>query len=273
MSDLDWQQISDDLLRADVGPQVTSQVVSTLRKKAAARGVSTPEEAQLLLAETLTEMLLPDEERELNLAGNSPLVILMVGVNGAGKTTSVAKLARRLITTGRSVVVGAADTFRAAAVEQLQTWSQRVGAVFVSGSSGADPASVAFEALQAAKEQGIDCVIIDTAGRLHTSGALMDELAKVRRVLEKQVEIGECLLVIDATTGQNGINQARAFTDTVGVTGVVLTKLDGSARGGVILAIEQELRVPVKFIGTGEAADDLEPFSAAEFIEAFVTHS
>lgn len=206
-------------------------------------------------------------------ASDRPTVILVVGVNGTGKTTTVAKLGALLSASGASVIFAAADTFRAAAVDQLRTWADRIGAQLVSGPEKGDPASVAFDAFTKARELNIDYLLVDTAGRLHTSSALMDELAKVRRVLQKQTEIDECLLVLDATTGQNGLVQARQFLDQVEVTGLVLTKLDGTARGGVVLAIEQELGLPVKFIGVGEGLGDLEAFSPREFAEALVTPS
>jgi len=230
-------------------------------------------QARELAIESIVETLLPTELRQLARASDRPTVILVVGVNGTGKTTTVAKLGALLSASGASVIFAAADTFRAAAVDQLRTWADRIGAQLVSGPEKGDPASVAFDAFTKARELNVDYLLVDTAGRLHTSSALMDELAKVRRVLQKQTEIDECLLVLDATTGQNGLVQARQFLDQVEVTGLVLTKLDGTARGGVVLAIEQELGLPVKFIGVGEGLGDLEAFSRREFAEALVTPS
>lgn len=230
-------------------------------------------QAREIAIEAIVETLLPAESRQLARASDRPTVILVVGVNGTGKTTTVAKLGALLSASGASVIFAAADTFRAAAVDQLRTWADRIGAQLVSGPEKGDPASVAFDAFTKARELKVDYLLVDTAGRLHTSSALMDELAKVRRVLQKQTEIDECLLVLDATTGQNGRVQARQFLDQVEVTGLVLTKLDGTARGGVVLAIEQELGLPVKFIGVGEGLGDLEAFSPREFAEALVTPS
>ncbi len=238
---------------------------------AAAKGADSLTRARELLVEALLDLMLDDESRGLAESDQRPSVILVVGVNGAGKTTTVAKLANALMVNGATVVLGAADTFRAAAVGQLATWAERLGAHFVSGPDKSDPAAVAFDALEQSQRLGTDYLLIDTAGRLHTSSALMDELAKVRRVIEKRHPVDECLLVLDATTGQNGINQARAFVDLVGATGVVLTKLDGSARGGVVIAVESSLGLPVKFVGTGEGIEDLAPFHGREFIEALVT--
>jgi len=230
-------------------------------------------QAREIAIDAIVETLLPAESRQLARASDRPTVILVVGVNGTGKTTTVAKLGALLSASGASVVFAAADTFRAAAVDQLRTWADRIGAQLVSGPEKGDPASVAFDAFMKARELKVDYLLVDTAGRLHTSSTLMDELAKVRRVLQKQTEIDECLLVLDATTGQNGLVQARQFLDQVEVTGLVLTKLDGTARGGVVLAIEQELGLPVKFIGVGEGLGDLEAFSPREFAEALVTPS
>jgi len=230
-------------------------------------------QARQIAIDAIVETLLPAESRQLARASDRPTVILVVGVNGTGKTTTVAKLGALLSASGASVIFAAADTFRAAAVDQLRTWTDRIGAQLISGPEKGDPASVAFDAFTKARELNVDYLLVDTAGRLHTSSALMDELAKVRRVLQKQTEIDECLLVLDATTGQNGLVQARQFLDQVEVTGLVLTKLDGTARGGVVLAIEQELGLPVKFIGVGEGLGDLEAFSPREFAEALVTPS
>jgi fused signal recognition particle receptor len=208
--------------------------------------------------------------RSLREEGEGPAVVLVAGVNGVGKTTTTGKLARVLIADGRSVVLGAADTFRAAAADQLETWGDRVGATTVRGAEGADPASVAFEAVRRAKELGVDTALIDTAGRLHTKTGLMDELGKVKRVVEKQGPVDEVLLVLDATTGQNGLVQARVFREVVDITGIALTKLDGTAKGGIVIAVQRELGVPVKLIGLGEGADDLAPFDPVAFVDALV---
>lgn len=248
-------------------------MLTKLRRSAAAKGADSLARARELLVETLSEVMMTDSQRALAQASKAPTVILLVGVNGSGKTTTVAKLAYSLNKDGHTVVLAAADTFRAAAVSQLQTWGSRLGVSVVSGPDNADPAAVAFDALRQAEEARADYVLIDTAGRLHTSSALMDELAKVRRVVEKRHPVDECLLVLDATTGQNGINQAKAFVTAVGATGIVLTKLDGSARGGVVIAVEESLGLPVKFVGTGEDMADLAPFDREEFIEALVTNS
>ena len=211
-------------------------------------------------------------DRSLNLAAEqgTPAVVLVVGVNGTGKTTTVGKLARVLVAEGRSVVLGAADTFRAAASEQLSTWGERVGVKTVRGSEGADPASVAFDAVAQGKESGADVVLVDTAGRLHNKVGLMDELGKVKRVIEKKAPVSEVLLVLDATTGQNGMTQARVFAEVVDVTGVVLTKLDGSAKGGIVIQVQRELGVPVKLVGLGEGADDLAPFDPEGFVSGIL---
>ena len=260
-------------MAADVGPGASKHLTARFKSLAAARGASDLTKARAIAVDAIVESLLPAEQRQLARATARPTVILVVGVNGTGKTTSLAKLGSLLSASGATVVFAAADTFRAAAVNQLQTWADRIGAKLVSGPEKGDPASVAFDALTQARGLKADYLIIDTAGRLHTSSALMDELAKVRRVLEKQTEIDECLLVLDATTGQNGLVQARQFLEQVDVTGLILTKLDGTARGGVVLAIEQELGLPVKFIGVGEGLGDLEAFDPREFAEALVTPS
>ena len=217
-------------------------------------------------------MVDPSMDRQLHAhADGRPAVVLVVGVNGTGKTTTTGKLARVLIADGHSVLLGAADTFRAAAADQLQTWGDRVGAAVVRGPEGGDPASVAFEAVQVGIASELDTVVIDTAGRLHTKTGLMDELGKVKRVIEKQSPVDEVLLVLDATTGQNGLVQARVFAEVVDITGIVLTKLDGTAKGGIVVAVQRELGVPVKFVGLGESADDLAPFEAQAFVDALVT--
>ncbi len=265
VSDDTWTDIEDALIAADVGPRAASAIVSGVR----ARGPSSGHEAREALEAELAS-LLERSDRGLSLDSH-PAVIVVVGVNGTGKTTSIAKVAKHLVDDGRSVVLGAADTYRAAADTQLRTWGDRVGVPVVSGGAGADPASVAFDAFRRTVEDDADVVIIDTAGRLHSQANLMDELGKVVRVLRREAgAIDEVLLVLDGTVGQNGIAQAAAFTATVGVTGVILTKLDGTARGGVAVAIEQQLDLPVKLIGVGEGMDDLIPFDPAEFAHALV---
>jgi fused signal recognition particle receptor len=225
-----------------------------------------------MLSEELTAALDPDFDRSLSLKGaqGRPSVVLVVGVNGAGKTTTCGKLARVLVADGHRVVLGAADTFRAAAADQLQTWGARVGATVVRGAEGGDPASVAFDAVKTAKDSGVDSVLVDTAGRLQNKTGLMDELGKVKRVIEKQGPVDETLLILDATTGQNGMEQARVFTEVCDVTGVVLTKLDGTAKGGIVIAVQRRLGVPVKLVGLGEGPDDLAPFDVAQFVDALL---
>lgn len=260
-----WEGIEEALIAADVGPAASAAVVAEVRAMSPSDG----EEARTALESTLVRMLDRDD-RELSLTG-SPAVVVVVGVNGTGKTTSIAKMAHDLTRRGRSVVLGAADTFRAAADTQLRSWGDRVGVPVVSGQPGSDPASVAYEAYRTARESGADVVIVDTAGRLHSRANLMDELGKIIRVLTRESGgIDETLLVLDGTVGQNGIAQASAFTESAGVTGVVLTKLDGTARGGVAVAIERQLDVPVKLIGVGEQMDDLIPFVPADFVDALV---
>jgi fused signal recognition particle receptor len=225
------------------------------------------------LRAALLSLVDPNLDRELiTLAAGRPAVLMIVGVNGTGKTTTTGKLARLLVAEGRSVVLGAADTFRAAAADQLQTWGDRVGATVVRGPESGDPAAVAFDAVSAGVRSGADTVVIDTAGRLHTKAGLMDELDKVKRVIEKQSAVDEVLLVLDATTGQNGLVQARVFAESVNVTGIVLTKLDGTARGGIVIAVQRELGVPVKLVGLGEGPDDLAPFDPVEFVDALVAN-
>ena len=254
-----WSSLEDLLVKADVGPRASADLVARVRA-AFAPGA----DPVALLRDEILAVLGPDEP--LHLASGKLAVILVVGVNGSGKTTTIGKLAKRLAGEGRTVSLAASDTFRAAAGEQLDVWAKRAGAHIVAQSRGADPGAVAFDAVASATARGSDVLIVDTAGRLHTKTPLMDELAKVKRVIEKAgAEVDETLLVLDGTTGQNGIAQARAFTEAVPLTGVVLTKMDGSARGGVILAVREELRVPVRFVGTGEGADDLRPFSGGAF--------
>ena len=267
-----WEEIEDTLIMADLGAELTMKVTESLREKIAERGVSSEEEARAMLRETLIEAGKPELDRSIKAMPNNgkPAVILVVGVNGTGKTTTTGKLARVLISMGHSVVLGAADTFRAAAADQLETWGRRVGASTVRGKEGADPASVAFDAVKTGVEQQADVVLVDTAGRLHTSTGLMDQLGKVKRVVEKKSQVDEVLLVLDATVGQNGLTQARVFKDVVEITGVVLTKLDGTAKGGIVFQVQEELGVPVKLVGLGEGADDLAPFEVEGFVDALL---
>jgi fused signal recognition particle receptor len=267
-----WQDVEDTLLIADLGPVVTESVVSALRSRMASRNVRTETDARAVLREVLISELHPDLDRSIKALphDDKPSVLLVVGVNGTGKTTTVGKLARVLVADGRRVVLGAADTFRAAATHQLQTWASRVGAQVVGGEEGADPASVAFDAVDAGIDSGADVVVIDTAGRLHTKTGLMDELGKVKRVVSRRAEVDEVLLVLDATIGQNGLPQARVFAEVVDITGVVLTKLDGTAKGGIVFRVQQDLGVPVKLVGLGEGPDDLAPFEPAAFVDALL---
>jgi fused signal recognition particle receptor len=267
-----WEDIEATLLGADLGVTATAELMADLKIRLTATGDSSPESVHQALKESLISLVDPNMDRTLAESTlGRPTVMLIVGVNGTGKTTTVGKLSRVLIADGRTVVLGAADTFRAAAAEQLQTWGDRVGAAVVRGPEGGDPASVAFEAVQIGKASGVDTVVIDTAGRLHTKTGLMDELGKVKRVIEKQSPVDEVLLVIDATTGQNGLIQAKVFGDVVNVTGIVLTKLDGTAKGGIVVAVQRELGVPVKLVGLGEGPDDLAPFDAEEFVSALIS--
>jgi fused signal recognition particle receptor len=272
LDDAAWEELEDTLLAADVGVGPTTDLVDALRTRVRVEGIDDPERAKAALREELVALVGTDLDRTLRATGTDgkPGVILVVGVNGTGKTTTVGRLARVLVADGKSVVLGAADTFRAAAADQLQTWGERVGVDTVRGAEGGDPASVAFEAVQNGIASGTDAVLVDTAGRLHTKAGLMDELGKVKRVVEKQAPVTEVLLVIDATTGQNGLTQARVFGEVVDVTGIVLTKLDGTAKGGIVVAVQRELGVPVKFVGLGEGADDLAPFDAEEFVDALL---
>ncbi|MEU3733291.1 signal recognition particle-docking protein FtsY [Streptomyces sp. NPDC033538] len=272
LDDDTWEEIEDTLLTADVGVQPTQELVDRLRERVKVLGTRTPDELRTLLREELITLLGPDMDREVKTepANTKPGIVMVVGVNGTGKTTTTGKLARVLVADGRSVVLGAADTFRAAAADQLQTWGERVGAHTVRGPEGGDPASVAFDAVKEGKEMGSDVVLIDTAGRLHTKTGLMDELGKVKRVVEKHAPLDEVLLVLDATTGQNGLIQARVFAEVVDISGIVLTKLDGTAKGGIVVAVQRELGVPVKLIGLGEGADDLAPFEPAAFVDALI---
>ncbi|UCM90716.1 signal recognition particle-docking protein FtsY [Streptomyces marincola] len=272
-----WEEIEEILLTADVGPAPTVELVERLRERVRVLGTRSPEELRALLREELLAQLGTDLDREVRTEGGvspegeeRPAVILVVGVNGTGKTTTTGKLARVLVAEGHSVVLGAADTFRAAAADQLQTWGERVGARTVRGPEGGDPASVAFDAVKEGITQGADVVLVDTAGRLHTKSGLMDELGKVKRVVEKHGPVGEVLLVLDATTGQNGLTQAKVFAQVVDVTGIALTKLDGTAKGGIVVAVQRELGVPVKLVGLGEGADDLAPFDPETFVDALL---
>lgn len=272
LDDAAWEELEDTLLAADVGVGPTTELVERLRTRVRVEGITDPEGARTALREELITLVDPSLDRAVATTGadGKPGVVLVVGVNGTGKTTTVGRLARVLVAEDRTVVLGAADTFRAAAADQLGTWGQRVGVEVVRGPEGGDPASVGFDTVKRGIELGADVVVIDTAGRLHTKSGLMDELGKVKRVAEKQAPVTEVLLVIDATTGQNGLRQAQVFGEVVDVTGVVLTKLDGTAKGGIVVAVQRELGVPVKFVGLGEGADDLAPFDAAEFVDALL---
>ncbi|WP_406708264.1 signal recognition particle-docking protein FtsY [Tessaracoccus caeni] len=263
-----WDDFEAMLIASDLGVGPTTELTDSLRKELAIDGVADPAKAKEVLAKELTKLVDPSLDRSLNLTGEEgkPAVVLVVGVNGTGKTTTVGKLARVLVAEGKTVLLGAADTFRAAAGEQLSTWGDRVGVETVRGPENGDPASVAFDAVSKGTDAGTDVVLVDTAGRLHTKTGLMDELGKVKRVIEKKAKVSEVLLVLDATTGQNGMTQARIFSEVVDVTGIVLTKLDGSAKGGIVIQVQRELGVPVKLIGLGEGVDDLAPFDADSFV-------
>ncbi|MFD4834552.1 signal recognition particle-docking protein FtsY [Streptomyces uncialis] len=267
-----WEEIEDTLLTADVGVQPTQELVERLRERVKVLGTRTPDELRTLLREELLTLLVPDFDRAVNTDSglDTPGIVMVVGVNGTGKTTTTGKLARVLVADGKHVLLGAADTFRAAAADQLQTWGDRVGARTVRGPEGGDPASIAFDAVKEGIQTGADVVLIDTAGRLHTKTGLMDELGKVKRVIEKHAPLDEVLLVLDATTGQNGLVQARVFAEVVDITGIVLTKLDGTAKGGIVIAVQRELGVPVKLVGLGEGADDLAPFEPEAFVDALI---
>ena len=274
----DWEEIEESLLIADLGLEATDQLMEALKRRVAVEKVGDTAGIRRVLREELLALVDPAMDRSLRLDkpeadGRAlPAAILMVGVNGTGKTTTVGKLARVLVADGRTVLLGAADTFRAAAADQLATWGQRVGVDVVrSEREGADPASVAFEAVKEGASRGVDVVVVDTAGRLQNKSTLMDELGKIKRVMDRQAPVGEVLLVLDATTGQNGLQQARVFAEAVGVTGIVLTKLDGSAKGGIVVSVQRELGVPVKFVGLGEGADDLAPFDPEGFVDAIVS--
>lgn len=270
----DWEEIEDTLLMADLGIAATDELMEDLRTQAKVLGTSDPEKIREILRAKLIELVNPDLDRSLNLEqadGTKPGIVLAVGVNGTGKTTTVGKIARILVAENKSVVLGAADTFRAAAADQLETWGNRVGVEVVrSDKEGADPASVAFDAVKYGKEKGLDVVLVDTAGRLQNKAGLMDELGKVKRVIEKSAPVTETLLVLDATTGQNGMQQAKVFSEVVDVSGIVLTKLDGTARGGIVVSVQRELNVPVKLVGLGEGPDDLAPFVPEDFVDALL---
>jgi len=273
LDDQGWDEIEDTLVGADLGAAPAAQLVSELRTQVRVGGARGSTEVRALLRQDLIEQVGADLDRSLHVArhGDRPAVVLMVGVNGTGKTSACGKLARALIGEGYSVLLGAADTFRAAAADQLETWGQRVGATVVrSDREGADPASVAFDAVKQGIDDRADTVIVDTAGRLHTKTGLMDELGKIKRVIERQASVDEVLLVLDATTGQNGLRQARVFAEAVDITGIVLTKLDGTAKGGIVVAVQRELGVPVKLVGLGEGPDDLAPFEPAAFVDAIL---
>ncbi|GAA3230999.1 signal recognition particle-docking protein FtsY [Nonomuraea helvata] len=267
-----WDEVEEKLIGADMGVAPTRAVVEDLRTKVKVLGSRTPEELRGLLKEELLAQVNPDLDRTLNVQkhGERPAVVLVVGVNGTGKTTTTGKLARSLVGDGKKVVLGAADTFRAAAADQLQTWGERVGADVVRGPEGGDPASVAFDAVARGIDEKVDTVIVDTAGRLHTKTGLMDELGKVKRVIEKKATVDEVLLVLDATTGQNGMRQAQVFAEVVNITGIALTKLDGTAKGGIVISVQRELGVPVKLAGLGEGPDDLAPFDPEVFVDAIL---
>ncbi|GAA2290952.1 signal recognition particle-docking protein FtsY [Actinomadura luteofluorescens] len=267
-----WEEIEDTLISADMGTAVARQVTDDLRTRVQVLGTRSPEEVRAMLKEELLKQIGPDIDRSLHTEahGDRPAVLMVVGVNGTGKTTTCGKLGRVLVGDGNTVLLGAADTFRAAAADQLETWGTRVGAQVVRKDEGADPASVAFDAVKQGIDTKVNVVIVDTAGRLHTKTGLMDELGKVKRVVEKQATVDEVLLVLDATTGQNGMQQARVFAEVVNITGVVLTKLDGTAKGGIVVQVQRELGVPVKLVGLGEGPDDLAPFEPEAFVDAIL---
>lgn len=268
-----WEEVEEILLTADLGVAATTELVDRLRVRVRAEGTTDPAAVTAMVREELLALVDPTMDRALTThrsGGSGPAVVLVVGVNGTGKTTTTGKLARLLIAEDRTVLLGAADTFRAAAAEQLQTWGDRVGAAVVRGPEGGDPAAVAFDAVQIGTQAEVDTVVIDTAGRLHTKVGLMDELGKVKRVVEKHGPVDEVLLVLDATTGQNGMNQARVFAEVVNVSGIVLTKLDGTAKGGIVVAVQRELGVPVKLVGLGEGPDDLALFDPVVFVDAII---
>jgi fused signal recognition particle receptor len=270
-----WEDLEATLITSDLGVGPTDELITGLRRELAVDGASDPDRARKVLRTELLTLVGTEADRSLRVTGADglPGVVLVVGVNGTGKTTTIGKLARVLVAEGHSVVLAAADTFRAAAADQLQTWGSRVGVPVVRGPEGGDPASVAFDAVERGIAEGVDVVVVDTAGRLHTKTGLMDELGKIKRVIERKAPVTEVLLVIDATTGQNGLAQARVFAEVVDVTGIVLSKLDGSAKGGIVVPVQRELGVPVKLIGLGEGPDDLAPFEAEGFVDALLAES
>ncbi|VEI12700.1 signal recognition particle-docking protein FtsY [Trueperella bialowiezensis] len=278
LSEADWEELEETLLMADVGLEATTELMDKLRTEIKVRGTSDPAEVRQILREELIKLVDPSMDRTLNVEPGigddgqaHPATILMVGVNGAGKTTTVGKLARLLVAEDKTVLLGAADTFRAAAADQLATWGERVGVEVVrSDREGADPASVAFDTVKVGREKGVDVVIVDTAGRLQNKAGLMDELGKIKRVMERSAPIREVLLVLDATTGQNGMRQAEVFAEVAGITGIVLTKLDGTAKGGIVISVQRALGVPVKFVGLGEGADDFAPFDPEGFVDSLL---
>lgn len=275
IAESDWEEVEDTLLLADVGAQASEELVESLRKDARITGVSNPDDVRSSLRSRLLELVGEKTDRRLNVDksdSNHPSVIMMVGVNGTGKTTTAGKLARLFVSESHSVMLAAADTFRAAAADQLSTWASAVNVPVVrSYKDGADPASVAFDAAEQASKSNVDVLIVDTAGRLQNKSNLMDELGKIRRVIEKTVPVDEVLLVLDATTGQNGMAQAKVFAEAIGITGVVLTKLDGSAKGGIVISVQKELGVPVKLVGLGEGPDDLAPFEPESFVDGILS--
>ena len=266
-----WEDVEATLLAADVGVVPAGELVESLRTRVRVLGARTEDDVRGLLRDELLAQIGTSTDRRLTTSVEArPAVLLVVGVNGTGKTTTCGKIGRLLVAEGRTVVLGAADTFRAAAADQLETWGSRVGARTVRGPEGGDPASVAFDAVKVGIETGADTVVIDTAGRLHTKVGLMDELSKIKRVVLKQAPVDEVILVLDATTGQNALAQARVFTEAVEITGVALTKLDGTAKGGIVIAVQRELGVPVKLVGLGEGPDDLAPFEPEAFVDALL---
>ena len=270
-----WEDLEATLITSDLGVGPTDELITALRREVAIDGVADPAKAREVLRAELLKLIGTDTDRSLKVTGadGKPGVILVVGVNGTGKTTTIGKLSRVLVAEGHTVLLAAADTFRAAAADQLQTWGSRVGVRVIRGAEGGDPASVAHDAVAAGITEGVDVVVVDTAGRLHTKTGLMDELGKIKRVIDRLAPVTEVLLVIDATTGQNGLAQARVFAEVVNVTGIVLSKLDGSAKGGIVVPVQRELGVPVKLIGLGEGADDLAPFEAEGFVDALLGES
>ncbi|EPD26903.1 signal recognition particle-docking protein FtsY [Actinotignum schaalii] len=279
LSAADWEELEDTLIMADVGLDATTEIMEGLRSRVKIESTNDPQRVREILREELLRHVGPDMDRSLNLTRSEtdsgavhPAAVLMVGVNGTGKTTTVGKLARLLRAQGTTVLLGAADTFRAAAADQLVTWGDRVGVDVVrSDREGADPASVAFDAVAQADATGVDVIIVDTAGRLQNKAGLMDELGKIKRVMERTTPVNEVLLVLDATTGQNGMQQARVFAEVTGLTGIVLTKLDGTAKGGIVISVQRELGVPVKLVGLGEGPDDLAPFDPEAFVDSLLS--